>query len=340
MQKLETHAVIAPEREIIYVLDSEGQFVLLKGAHEKMIGYSNDELMGRHYSEVVLPCDSGRARYHFNERRTGDRATRRHPMRLVRKGCRDQSLCLPVQLDATGMWGKSSSVEEKEFCGTFGVARSVPEGPEPHSMMDCLDRERERIAAELHDGIGQLLVSLKIELEAMKAAVGPRMEMLRPRLEKAIERTTQGMRDLRRVSLGLKPLLNMDLVPAMLNLVGEVKRWGGIRIWFHHYDEPQSIHAEKKVALFRIAQEALTNAVKHSKAGQVHVSLTRAKGAISMSIEDDGLGFDMETAWRTKDRPSFGLLTMQERAEQAGGEFVIESAAGRGTLVLVEMPLD
>jgi signal transduction histidine kinase len=103
-----------------------------------------------------------------------------------------------------------------------------------------------------------------------------------------------------------------------------------------NFEAPSRLPPEAQVCLFRIAQEALRNAARHSRASKVKLSLQTTNGSVQLTVSDDGVGFDPA---RTNFRRSLGHASMRERAHLAGGSLAVESAPGRGTRVLVSLPL-
>lgn len=345
--------------DLVYVLDSQGRFSFLDGACEKMIGCPSRELVGRHFTEIICPDDAERAQWRFNERRTGRRATRGHQIRLRVRNGRRRHLNAPgttdVQLDAFGIWSSGGSAEKRDFLGTIGVAKDVSSRVNPgrskkettrrnglsRSLIGLLDEEKSKIAAELHDNVGQLLVSIKMDLERIRAKIDAAPGPMNELVEAAIGKSVEAIRDLREIAQGLKPasLQYVDLVAALHNLFEDIKGRSGVRIHFFHDKVPKEMAFPVKLAFFRIAQEALTNVIKHSKATEAHFTLSRRGNTLMMTAEDDGIGFDSNSRKRSAEKPTLGLCIMEERAAQMGGELSIESSMGQGTHLLVEIPL-
>jgi PAS domain S-box-containing protein len=352
--------------DIIYVLDHESRFIFLGGATKRLLGYPAEELISKHFTSLVWPEDVEKAKWHFNERRTGRRATRGWQVRLATKKGKKRDFDIryvTVRLDAFGMWDNPVSAEDKKFCGTYGVARDTTSRVRREDslkalhkrlsaelgrkkalsklIIDLLEEEREKIAAALHDDIGQTLVSLKIDLENLRSKLNTTAPVLQPSFKAAEEKLAQGLRDLRQVTHGLKPftLKAMGLIPSLRALFEETENRHGIRIHFFASKVPQRFDAPKELTLYRIVQEALTNVVRHAKASEVHISLTKKGDTISLSVEDNGVGFDVEAKKRTKARATLGLLLMEESTTQLGGIFAIDSSRGRGTHLSAEIPL-
>ena len=209
-------------------------------------------------------------------------------------------------------------------------------------LIDLLERDRDQVAMELHDHIGQILTSLKINLEVIQEQLGPEHSMIKSRIKAAEERAVQAMRDIKHISRGLKPsvLGALGLVSSLKELVNEIEMNTGIVIKFFTHEIPKGFAKEKELAIYRITQEALNNIIKHTRASAVYISLVVKDGKILLSIEDDGSGFNIEETMELTNRQCpFGLLIMRERAEQLDGEFSIESDEGKGTYLLVEIPI-
>jgi signal transduction histidine kinase len=101
----------------------------------------------------------------------------------------------------------------------------------------------------------------------------------------------------------------------------------------------EEVNGDKRTALYRVAQEALTNVARHAHASQVEVKIQKLDGAVSMKIKDDGKGFQEQRVLRARKNNRLGMLGMRERLEMVGGHFSVESTPGKGTTVLVQIPL-
>ena len=209
-------------------------------------------------------------------------------------------------------------------------------------LIDLLEKDREHLAIELHDHVGQALISLKINLEIIQEQLKPEHLWFKDKIKACKERTVQVLKDIKYISKGLKPsvLNSLGLVSSIKSLLREIEANTDIEINFFSHKIPVKFGKEKELAIYRITQEALSNIIMHTQAGTVFISLVVKNGRIALSIEDNGAGFDIEkTIECTKKQGNLGLLVMQERAEQLSGEFSIESATGKGTHLLVEIPI-
>jgi signal transduction histidine kinase len=181
------------------------------------------------------------------------------------------------------------------------------------------EEERRSIARELHDEVGQALNAALLE-----AGTGP----LRARLQSAVA-------SLRRIALALRPSMldDLGLVPALEWQAREIGNRTGLDVQVDAEDSAGELSDSLRTCIFRVAQEALHNCVRHANAKRVRVELQRAGVSVALRVEDDGRGFAVP---RTR---GLGLLGMEERVTQLGGRFHVTSHPGRGTVIRAELPL-
>ncbi len=209
-------------------------------------------------------------------------------------------------------------------------------------LIDLLEKDRHYIAMELHDNIGQILTSLKINLEILDDKLKPADTELGFLVKTARRRAKQAIDDLNIIAQGLMPgiLDALGLVSSLRTLLNEVKEHTDIKIDFFNRNVPKRFDKEKELAIYRIVQEALNNIIKHAEAKNVYVSLLKKGKVLFLSVEDDGVGFDQDKKMKiSKRKGPLGLIIMQERAMQLDGELSIESKMGKGTHLLVEIPI-
>ena len=209
-------------------------------------------------------------------------------------------------------------------------------------LIELLEKDRHDIAMELHDNIGQILTSLKIYLEIIDDKLKPTDTELGSLTKDAIKRANQAINDLNNIAQGLMPgiLDALGLVPSLRSLLNEFREFTDIKIDFFNRNVQKRFDREKELAIYRIVQEALNNIVKHAKAKNVYVSLLKKGNVLSLSVEDNGVGFDQDKAMKmSKGKGPLGLVIMEERAMQLDGEFTLESTMGKGTHLLVEIPI-
>jgi two-component system sensor histidine kinase UhpB len=199
-------------------------------------------------------------------------------------------------------------------------------------LVEVEEAERRRIARELHDRVGQNLSALNINLDLALGAT-PGASPLRQRIEDSVSLVDATLQSIENVMAELRPPLldEFGLGAALGWYAEEFSRRTGIAVVLRDgKDAAADLRREAAVALFRIAQEALNNVAKHAGAKHVRVELACEAEEIVIRVADDGAGFDPAAAARGK---RWGMKTMRERAEAAGGRFEVESAPGDGTIV-------
>src|SRR6266436_3291047 len=203
-------------------------------------------------------------------------------------------------------------------------------------LVKVQEEERRHLARELHDEIGQALTAAKINLQAA-------LEEPDHAKAKRIHETTAILERLlgqvRQISLNLRPstLDDLGLVPALRSLLDEQGRLASVAVRFSAKNMPENLDPEIQTTCFRIAQEAITNAVRHARSTQIRVDLSHENGNLRLQIRDNGTGFDAESA--QAQTIGLGLVGMKERAALVGGRTRIMASRGKGATVDVTLPL-
>lgn len=207
-------------------------------------------------------------------------------------------------------------------------------------LMEVQEAERRAIARELHDEIGPALTVVKINLQALQAL--HQNAALESHLEESIDVVERALQQVRNLSLDLRPSLldDLGLVAALRWYIDRLKLHAGLTIRFVAEPSDMRLSPVLETACFRVAQEALTNVVRHARARRVLVELRQHNAELRLIVRDDGIGFDPHTTWtRAAYGASVGLLSMQERVLIAGGQLQIESVPGHGTEVSARFPV-
>lgn len=209
------------------------------------------------------------------------------------------------------------------------------------SLVEAQEEERGRLARELHDGAGQMLTSLLVRIKTLeKESDTP---ALQSRLQSLLDMVSETIEQVRELSYRLRPaaLEEFGLPVALGILVGEMTEGSSVNAHFNTNVTREALPPGIEVTMYRIAQEALTNVVRHSQAQTVEVRLTEENNAIVMRIQDNGRGFDphQNQVTAVSERRHLGLISMRERAAIAGGSLTLETEPGSGTTLLVRLPL-
>jgi PAS domain S-box-containing protein len=205
-------------------------------------------------------------------------------------------------------------------------------------LIEAQERERTRIARELHDDICQRLATLSAEIDQAKHLAGESPETTRQRLEKVREGCSGIAGDVQSLSheLHSSKLEYLGISTAIRGFCKEFARQHVVDIDFSEQNVPRFLAKDAALCLFRVAQESLHNARKHSRSRRFRVQLKTVQKEVQLVVEDAGVGFDVEEAKRN---PGLGLVSMQERANVLHGRFELESKRGIGTKIVVTIPL-
>lgn len=207
-------------------------------------------------------------------------------------------------------------------------------------LMEMEEKMRKKLAAELHDEIGQELAALSLNLSFINSCIEKESwEDLRPRLEDSRYLTKEVSRAIRNIMTELRPpqLDEYGLVATVRWHADLFAERTGVAVALYVESRFPRLETEKEMALFRIVQEALNNVVKHAFATNVAIHLTSDAGTVQLTIADNGKGFAFETVPCGSTDSGWGLTIMRERAESIGGLFKVNSVPGEGTMVSVTL---
>jgi PAS domain S-box-containing protein len=327
------------DKDAIYVHNLQGVYTSINRAAERLSGYPREEILGKHVWDFVAPEHRKQVSENLCKKLKETGETNYEVEIINRDGAR-----VPVEVSSRLIY------ENRVAVGVQGSVRDITERKRARQalltysrrLLKAQEAERRRIARELHDQIGQVLTALKLNTHAIQGArdgreAGPLIADNLKMLDEALEQ----VRDL---SVDLRPLLldDLGLVTALRWYVERQASRTGVRAEFttDSLDSDVRFTSELETACFRIAQEALTNVARHAHAKLVTVRLSRNSDYLTLLIEDDGVGFDIEALQgQAQASATLGLRGMQERAQAVGGRIKIDSATDKGTQVFVELPI-
>ena len=204
--------------------------------------------------------------------------------------------------------------------------------------------ERKRIAREIHDGPAQSLANLVLRAEIAERMLDTNdLEMIRSELIDMKNQVRQGLGELRKIIFNLRPMAldDLGLVPTLRKFVQDFEERTKIRAVFETAGKEQRLPSAMEAAIYRLAQEAFNNALKHADPTYVYMELVFLKDSIKLTITDNGKGFIVEQAEsRAKVHSQFGLIGMRERVDLLQGKIHIDSKPGQGTKIQITVPIE
>lgn len=202
-------------------------------------------------------------------------------------------------------------------------------------LVEAQESERRSISRELHDEIGQSLGALLVDLSRLSASLPPDRPEIKEQVDRMKSVAESSVQAVRNIALLLRPSMldDLGLGPALEWQGREVSRRSEIEVDVNAQSPFDELSPEYATTIYRLVQEALNNAVRHSGAKTAHVDVEQTGGGIRVRISDDGHGFD------PKHTRGLGILGMEERVRHLNGQFTVDSAPGRGTSIVAELPL-
>lgn len=204
------------------------------------------------------------------------------------------------------------------------------------------EEERVRLAREVHDSPAQVLANTLIGLEKSRSLLEEqRIDYLDTLLNRLCDATREGLQEVRHLIADLRPgrLEEQGLVGALQEYIRRYRDAYSAKVRFEVESAPPRLSREAEIVLYRIVQESLQNAHKHARGAPIHVILATRQEKLTLTIRDEGPGFDPREVARRAGRESWGLTSMRERADMIGARYTVSSRPGHGTEVSVVLPL-
>lgn len=320
------------------VVSPEGHFIAANGTFCDYLGYTEKELIGTHVKSVTSPEDWPALSKKLDDALSGEHSFQRFVKRCLHK---DGSI---VHTENTASLIRSGEGAPQYFVGEVLDVTKRKELEEALSrvnqrLIQAQEQERIRIARELHDDISQRLALLAIRLEQLEQDVGASPRSLQGHvreLQMEVEELSTSIQSLSH-ELHSSKLDYLGAVAAMRSWCKEFSDKQRMQIQFESYNVPNYLPPEISLCLFRVLQEALHNASKHSGVKSFNVRLSESSGEIHLAVSDQGAGFDTEAAMTGR---GLGLTSMRERLRLVDGHLSIESQPMRGTTIHARVPFN
>jgi len=340
--RFRTLAELAPVG--IYRCDAAGACTYVNRSWCEISGLTAEQSMGEGWTRALHPDDLPRKRSTWSKFLAGETGYRME-LRLRRPdGSLRWALCEAVAARAADgaiaeVLGTVTDITEQKAAESRDRAHVARLATLSRRLLGVQESERRAVARELHDEVGQSLTAVNVHLQRLAQGAEPDLARQLAGMRELVDTVIAQIRD---TSFALRPVMldDLGLVPALRWLVERVRDASGLDIRLDVAAVGDELPADATTTCFRVAQEALTNAVRHARATRVRLRLEGGDGHLRLSVEDDGTGFDASgvrsgaVAGRC-----FGLDAMAERVELAGGVLRIQSQPGAGTRVEMEIPL-
>lgn len=327
-------AILHALPDMMFCISRDGTYVGVQAPDARQLGLSSAQLLGARVSDVLPPEHAQRCMDAIQQvlaTRTpacleysvpAPDGVRFYEARMVRSSA-DEVLVLVR--DVT----ERRRVEEQ--CRVTALAKQAFAS----RVLSTLEAERHHLSRELHDSISQLLLVHRMDAEwmAREADTDP----VRDAAERLCSALDETLHLVRTLAMDLRPpsIDDLGLGSALETLCMDVSRRSGIRCQFHRDERMRTLPEDTGVTMFRIAQEALANAVRHAKCRNIQVQLLEHTRGVELCVADDGVGIEPA---RLADTASFGLVGMRERAELVGGHVSIQTDPNHGTCVRAVVP--
>jgi len=325
-------------------INKDGKIVFANDKFAAIYGYSKDELIGMDSAMLVHPEDRLRLNELREKRLRGEKVPSEYEIRGLKKNGDTiwvlRSLSLINYQNGPAIAGIVQDMTKRRQAEEALRDSDKELRILSNQLLSTEEKERKRIARELHDGIGQALSAIKFSVEnsLRELRKSPDHAELKS-LETVIPLTQKTIEEVRRIVKDLRPAILDDLgiLATITWFCREFQKvYASIKIAREVDILENDVPSTLKTVIYRILQEALNNIANHSQADLVHLSLKKIHDRVELTVTDNGTGFDLAEAISLKpSRRGFGLASMRERAELSGAEFKISSAVGQGTAIQV-----
>ncbi len=330
----------------IWEVDINGVYTYVSPRVKELLGYEPEEIVGKTPFDLMPPEEAKRVAAEFQAYVESQKPI----IRLENKNLDKEGRLVILETNGMPVFDSNG-----QLCGYRGIDRDITERKRAEEKLRDYqrqlkslaselslteERERRRIATELHDRISQFLVISKVKLETLCESASGELAKAISEVCDSLDQTIQDTRSLTS-DLSSPILYELGFEAAVAEWLAEqIRQKHGIATEFRSDGQPKPLDDDICALLFRNVRELLINVVKHARAHKVKVSVRKVNNEVCVSVEDDGVGFNpAEVASLAARTGGFGLFSIRERLEQVGGHLQIESAPGCGTKITIMAPL-
>ena len=337
---LYARSLIEASLDPLITINAEGKITDVNLSTEKITGITRKKLIGSDFADYFENPDKARTGYKtvFSEGMVKD-----YPLTILHKSGRKIDVLYNATLfknekgEIQGIFAARDITDLKKMEEELLKSHELLEKLNQH-LINAIEEERNQIALNLHDDLGQKLTAINLDIAWLKGRVGVQSKTVLEKFEEMSTMIKETIESIKETSSFLRPaiLFDLGLVPAIKSQLDKFEKQTGIKC--HFYFRPQDFLLEDRLALilYRILQESLTNIARHSGASKADVNLYVLKNKIEMIIKDDGTGIEKNKVNSFK---SLGIAGIKERVKSVDGRITITGVHGSGTLIRVAIPL-
>jgi PAS domain S-box-containing protein len=337
-ERLFSDAMMESMPGVIYSFDMDGRYLRWNRNLETVTGYDSAEVAASHPLDYFAPEDRGLVTQAIGQVfATGVGAVE---VGLLAKDGRKLPYMFTghrMQIgDSTYLIGVGIDISDRKAAERETEEHAARLQAMSRQLMEVQESERRSLSRELHDSVGQELAALNLNLTILRGMLpADSPDIILSRLDDSKALLEETSRNLRSLMMELRPpgLDELGLLPALREHGRRVAERAGIEVTVIGTEPEPRLPPHREIALFRIAQEALNNVVKHATANHACIELANRGGTLTMSVSDDGKGFDPAQAGLL----GMGTTTMRERAEAVGADYRLASQPGAGTNIVVSL---
>ncbi|MFH1941478.1 MAG: PAS domain S-box protein [bacterium] len=344
-----TNAILNTAGALIVVYDREKGIVRFNKACMRKTGYSFEEVKGkRSWDLLIVPGEKKKVKAYFKTMRAGMLVKENENHWLAKDGSQllvawSNTVLLDAEDNVEHIISIGIDITERKRAEEENVRHRTELRNLTNQLIRTQEAERKKLSRELHDEMGQALTAVKINLSMFQKQLGTDVpEDIGERLKETDTLVDTLLDQTHELALDLHPSIldDLGLVPTLRWYSERFAHRSDIKVKFETDDIEGRLDPEIETVLYRTAQETLTNIAKHAEARHVKIRLRKRKSSVELTVKDDGKGFDLEKVTLHEEKKHrVGLLGMRERVASVGGIFRIETNPGRGTKLLIQIPL-
>ena len=333
--------IISSMSESLIISDTNGTIMSCNNATLSLLNYESSELIGKNISLIMLNSNEG-FKFSFEK---FDKLGSNHNVEIIYVS--KENTEIPVLFSFSTMQNENDNLSRIIFTAhdlreRINIEQKLNQERREHliAINEAQEKERLKIATEIHDGLGQMLTGISYSIENYFIDKHKDNEEYNQKIVQLHKQIDNTIKESKNIAYDLMPFLLKDfgLVTAIENLIKEVELKNKTKFQFEVFNCEKRFDEKLEKALYRIIQEAVNNIIKHSKASKSNIQIIKHIESISVVIEDNGVGFEIKNEKLKTKHKGIGLISMKERVSAFNGFININSVLNQGTEIVIELP--